>query len=156
VAELRSVVIGSLVTRLSLVARRDTYGALREPAGLRLDRDRVCKKPGASGGHHRTLPSCEGRRGDTMADEPDPRDHAIRRVKAKRDFKTHVVVYFVVNAMLVVIWAVSGAGYFWPIWSILGWGIGVFFNWWNAYIESRPISEQEIQREMDNRNQRDR
>jgi eukaryotic-like serine/threonine-protein kinase len=30
-----------------------------------------------------------------------------------------------VNVMLVGIWAASGAGYFWPIWPILGWGIGV-------------------------------
>ena len=28
-------------------------------------------------------------------------------------------------ALLVVIWALTGAGYFWPIWPMLGWGIGV-------------------------------
>jgi hypothetical protein len=27
--------------------------------------------------------------------------------------------------LLVLIWAVTGAAYFWPIWPILGWGIGV-------------------------------
>jgi class 3 adenylate cyclase len=27
--------------------------------------------------------------------------------------------------MLIGIWAASGAGYFWPIWPMLGWGIGV-------------------------------
>jgi class 3 adenylate cyclase len=27
--------------------------------------------------------------------------------------------------MLIAIWAASGGGYFWPIWPILGWGIGV-------------------------------
>jgi len=33
--------------------------------------------------------------------------------------------YLVINAMLIVIWAITGAGYFWPIWPILGWGAGL-------------------------------
>jgi hypothetical protein len=31
-----------------------------------------------------------------------------------------------VMVLLVVIWAVTGAGYFWPVWPMLGWGIGLF------------------------------
>jgi len=30
-----------------------------------------------------------------------------------------------VNVALVCIWAATGAGYFWPIWPLIGWGIGV-------------------------------
>jgi len=37
----------------------------------------------------------------------------------------HVRAYVSVSLMLVGIWALTGAGYFWPIWPILGWGIGV-------------------------------
>jgi hypothetical protein len=33
-----------------------------------------------------------------------------------------------VNGLLVIIWAVGGGGYFWPVWPIAGWGIGVAFN----------------------------
>ncbi len=83
-----------------------------------------------------------------MADETSDRQAAIERVKAKRGFKTHLVVYLVVNAALVGIWAASGAAYFWPIWSIGFWGMGVIFNWWGAYHEGRPITEDDIQREM--------
>mgnify|MGYP001813365559 CR=1 FL=1 len=86
-----------------------------------------------------------------MDNEMDDRERAIRRVKAQRDFKTHVVVYLVVNAFLVGIWAAFGAGFFWPVFVIGGWGIGLFFNWWSAYHEARPISEEEIQREMSKR-----
>jgi hypothetical protein len=25
--------------------------------------------------------------------------------------------------LLVAIWALTGAGYFWPVWPILGWGL---------------------------------
>ena len=40
-------------------------------------------------------------------------------------FKTHLTLYLLVNVLLIGIWAASGAGYFWPIWPILGWGIGL-------------------------------
>jgi class 3 adenylate cyclase len=39
--------------------------------------------------------------------------------------RIHTTIYVVVNVMLIAIWAASGGGYFWPIWPILGWGIGV-------------------------------
>ena len=79
--------------------------------------------------------------------QEDRRDQAIKRVKAKRDFRTHLAVYVIINALLVGIWAMSGAGYFWPAWPILGWGIGLAFHAWDAYFE-KPISEDEVQREM--------
>lgn len=37
--------------------------------------------------------------------------------------------YLAVNVVLVMVWAVTGAGYFWPIWPITGWGIGVAVRW---------------------------
>ena len=33
--------------------------------------------------------------------------------------------YLAVMALLVAIWALTGAGYFWPVWPALGWGIGL-------------------------------
>ncbi len=77
----------------------------------------------------------------------DPRDAAIKRVKAKRDFKNHLGVYVIINALLIGIWALSGGGYFWPVWPILGWGIGLAFNAWAVYFQ-RSITEAEINREM--------
>lgn len=40
-------------------------------------------------------------------------------------FRIHATVFVVVNAMLVGVWAASGAGYFWPVWPFLGWGVAV-------------------------------
>ncbi len=79
--------------------------------------------------------------------DSERREAAIERLKAKRDFRNHVAVYLIVNAMLVVIWALSGQGYFWPVWPMLGWGIGLALHGWKAFFE-RPISEEEISREM--------
>jgi hypothetical protein len=31
--------------------------------------------------------------------------------------------YVATSILLVAIWALTGAGYFWPVWPILGWGV---------------------------------
>jgi fatty acid desaturase len=85
---------------------------------------------------------------DSM-DSQERRDAAIKRIKDKRDFKTHVVSYVVVNLFLVGVWAVSGGGYFWPGWVMAGWGIGLVLHGWQTYRGEKPITEEDIQREMD-------
>ena len=83
-----------------------------------------------------------------MTEELDPRDVAIKRLKEKRDFWSHVAAYVVVNAFLVMIWAVTmPGGYFWPIWVMGGWGIGLALHAYGAYLQ-RPITEEDIEREM--------
>jgi class 3 adenylate cyclase len=47
------------------------------------------------------------------------------RAAPPADLRVHFTIYALVNLMLIGIWVASGAGYFWPIWPILGWGIGV-------------------------------
>jgi hypothetical protein len=44
-------------------------------------------------------------------------------------FDEHLRVYVGVQLLLVAIWALTGAGYFWPIWPFMGWGIGVVVHW---------------------------
>ena len=41
-------------------------------------------------------------------------------------FDEHLRSYLGVMALLVAIWALTGMGYFWPIWPMLGWGLGLF------------------------------
>ena len=55
-----------------------------------------------------------------------PRLPRRREVAADRaEFRDHLRTYLAVMALLVAIWALTGAGYFWPVWPALGWGIGV-------------------------------
>jgi hypothetical protein len=75
------------------------------------------------------------------------RQQAVVGLKKKRDFTMHVGVYALVNALLVAIWAMTGSDFFWPIFPILGWGIGLAANAWDVY-GRRPISEQDIEQEM--------
>lgn len=80
--------------------------------------------------------------------DQEVREQAIQSLKKKRDFKTHLLMYVLVNAMLVVIWAVTDSGFFWPVFVIGGWGIGLVGNWWDVY-GRKPITEDEIRRETD-------
>ncbi len=44
---------------------------------------------------------------------------------ARTAFIVHARLYVVVNVFLVGVWVLAGAGYFWPAWVILGWGIAI-------------------------------
>ena len=81
-----------------------------------------------------------------MTDEQ--RQRAIGRIKAKRGFRVHFAVYLAVNALLVVIWATTSATYFWPVWPMLGWGIGVAAHAASVYMGPSEISEADIDREL--------
>jgi hypothetical protein len=82
-----------------------------------------------------------------MEHSDDRRAAAVDRIADKRDFKNHALAYCAVNILLVVIWAASGAGYFWPIWAIAGWGIALALHAWRIYGQ-KPISEDDIIEEM--------
>ncbi|HSE09625.1 MAG TPA: 2TM domain-containing protein [Nocardioidaceae bacterium] len=80
--------------------------------------------------------------------ETELRARALKRLKKRRDFRAHLLVYTLVNAFLVVIWAVSTpGGFFWPIFPIVGWGIGVVMNAWDVYF-AEDFSEEDIDREI--------
>ena len=103
------------------------------------------------------MPDLEGQAfgGRPEDDMTARRELAIKRIKAKNDFKIHLVVYLAVNAMLVAIWAFTNAGqpfpigFFWPIFPMVGWGIGVVINGYVVY-RGNVYTEEQIQREMRN------
>jgi len=45
-----------------------------------------------------------------MDGEGERRGGAIKRLEERREFRTHVVTYVVVNAFLIGIWAVTSGG----------------------------------------------
>ena len=64
-----------------------------------------------------------------LSDLPGRRDRGraeARREAARRGFAEHLRAYVMVMALLVAIWALTGMGYFWPVWPALGWGIGIW------------------------------
>jgi uncharacterized ion transporter superfamily protein YfcC len=78
----------------------------------------------------------------------DPREQAVRRIKAKRRFQQQLVVYLVINVFIWVIWAVSDGGFPWPVFVTFGWGIGMAMQAYQVYGGGKPITDAEIKREM--------
>ncbi|HEY7401620.1 MAG TPA: 2TM domain-containing protein [Actinomycetota bacterium] len=86
---------------------------------------------------------------ETLSDEDEAlREQAIVRLKKKTELRAHLLAYVMVNAFVVGIWAVTGHGFFWPIFPILGWAIGLVFNAWDVYRKVAP-TEEDIRREME-------
>jgi hypothetical protein len=79
--------------------------------------------------------------------EDELRAAAVKRLKDKRDFKAHLLAYVMVNLLFVAIWAVTSTGFFWPVFPLFGWGIGLAFHAWDVY--SPPASPERIAAEMD-------
>ncbi len=88
---------------------------------------------------------------DTTEVAPDEalRERAIRRLKRRRSFWGHLVLYAVFNGLMVVLWAIEGTHDwgFWPIYPIVGWGVFVAADAWSTFVKEN-LREERIQREM--------
>jgi hypothetical protein len=77
------------------------------------------------------------------------RERALRRLKKRRDFHGHLIVYVLVNSFLVAIWGLTDRdGFFWPVFPLAAWGIGVVMNAWDVY-RGDEFDEREIDREVE-------
>jgi hypothetical protein len=81
------------------------------------------------------------------------RDAAKKRLEDKRGFWSFAVVFLLVSALLIGIWAISGAGFFWPMFPIAGMGIGLALQAWSVYGQ-KPITESDIEREVQHQRER--
>lgn len=70
----------------------------------------------------------------------DPKDRHLWEIAEKRaSFKSHIIIYLIVNVFLWLLWAIDGAntnhkGIPWPLWSTVGWGVGLTFHYIGAYV----------------------
>ena len=87
---------------------------------------------------------------EPSTDSPEPeseRERARRHILAKRDFGSHLTIYLIVNAFLIVIWAVTGHGYFWPGWVLAGWGLALVLHARETFWR-RPVTDEDIDEEL--------
>ena len=92
-----------------------------------------------------------------------PTDDEFREMaKARVGFRMHAMAYVAVNLLLIAIWWIGGdsvrlemgemsmteteRGSFWPIWSILGWGIGLAFHGWSVFGSGKDAVAREEER----------
>jgi hypothetical protein len=76
------------------------------------------------------------------------RERAEQRVRSQVDLRVHLMLFVRVNAFLVLIWWLTGAAFFWPVFPIVGWGIGLAVHAWDAYGPD-TVTEDRVRREMD-------
>lgn len=87
---------------------------------------------------------------EVLARDAELRDRALKRLKKRRDFHGHLLVYIMFNAFLVILWAMTMPdGFFWPVIPIVLWGIGVVMNAWDVYF-AEDFDEDQIEREIEN------
>jgi class 3 adenylate cyclase len=128
---------GGGALRASDADRERTVAALRDHFGAgRLSDDELTERI-AGAYEAKTLAELDGLTLDLPSPESalpvtaSPRRAPAQRARTKtgsvlaKSVRIHATIYVLVNVMLIAIWAASGGGYFWPIWPMLGWGIGL-------------------------------
>lgn len=84
-------------------------------------------------------------------------EQVLKMAKARVSFKVHLFTYLVVNLFLMGIWAASGGmdamhdgtatfSDYWPVWTHLGWGIGLAFHGYGAYGPGPNMVEREAEK----------
>ena len=135
---MRVAILGNMADapdiRASDADRERVAAALRRHAGEgRLTLDELGERLGETYAA-RTLGELAGPAGPLrelppLAPPTPPQILAAGHDGRRRGFPEHLASYLSVCALLVVIWALTGAGYFWPIWVIVFWGFGVLMHY---------------------------
>ncbi|MCP2266066.1 2TM domain-containing protein [Promicromonospora thailandica] len=86
---------------------------------------------------------------DETVDQDSLRAQAVRRLHRKRGFQAHALSFVLVNLVSVSLWwFLTPRIFFWPLYLLLSWGIGLAFHAWAVYLPSTP-DEERVQREID-------
>jgi hypothetical protein len=71
-------------------------------------------------------------------------EHLWKIAKKRASFKKQLAAYIVINSFLWILWFFTTGkhdadydGIPWPIWSTLGWGVGLAFSYYGAYVYDR-------------------
>lgn len=76
-------------------------------------------------------------------------EEASRKVKEKKRFYSGLATYAVVNAVLVVIWVLSGRGYPWFLWPLGIWGVFVIGDALRIFAFRKGSDDEAIKREVE-------
>jgi hypothetical protein len=88
---------------------------------------------------------------DAEGAETRARTQAIARIRRRRRFLSSLGTYALVNAVLWLIWALTGhdsSGFPWPAWVSVIWGFFLTMHALRVFGPRRSITEADIQREM--------
>jgi Flp pilus assembly protein TadB len=85
---------------------------------------------------------------DEELDEPSTSEAVARRnIGERRRLESTLVAFVAVSIFLVIAWAVSGAGYFWPGWVIAAFLLVLVLRY--ARHRRRPVTQQDVDAEIE-------
>ena len=76
-------------------------------------------------------------------------EEASKKVREKKHFYRDLVTYLIVNAVLVVIWALSVRGYQWFLWPLGIWGIFVLGDYLRIFVFGKGSDDEAIKKEIE-------
>ena len=77
-------------------------------------------------------------------------EEARKRVKAKRDFYGHLTAWAIVNAILIVVWALTTpGGHPWFLWPLCIWGVFVLLHYLRVFVFERKSDRSAIEKEVE-------
>ncbi|MES2515128.1 MAG: 2TM domain-containing protein [Bacteroidota bacterium] len=86
------------------------------------------------------------------------REQELWKLAKKRvGFKRHLATYIVINGMFWLLWYFTdhrdgeSAGVPWPVFPMIGWGIGLVFSFLNAYVFSKHDSVEKEYEKLKNK-----
>ncbi len=92
---------------------------------------------------------------ETQQKDPEMWKEAQKRAA----FKYHLLIYFIMNIFFWTLWYISlkntstpppeNIGIPWPVWPMVGWGIGVLFNYVGVYRSGNNLAEREYKKLKD-------
>ncbi len=92
------------------------------------DRRQMCRSGGpvSAGGMSSFEPYVPGQPGPEKSTEIEPvRSKEVRRRWGSCLYEADAEVFAIASGICIAIWLMTGAGYFWPMWVMLGTGIPV-------------------------------
>jgi hypothetical protein len=84
-------------------------------------------------------------------EQPAAYEKAKKRVEEKIGFYSHLAIYILVNAILIIINLTQSPGERWFYWPLIGWGIGLFFHGMGVFVwgEGSAMKDRMIKEEME-------
>ena len=81
---------------------------------------------------------------------PGKDPHLWYVARRRASFKKHLATYIVINIFFWILWYFNRerheahGGLPWPVWPMLGWGIGIVFHYLGAYVNtgSRAVEKE--------------
>jgi hypothetical protein len=67
-----------------------------------------------------------------------PVSPAVARARRRRALALHAAAFVAVNGVLLLIWALTTSGYFWPMWTLLPLGLALGIHAWVVLVDERP------------------